>query len=155
MRSALLCLLIACGGPHKTIQPSTVGNESSMAAASGPAAGSSSTAATPTGSSESMGSPNSAAGDKLALTAAEPAKGDANGGTYVMLRGTRFIKDGPRMMKIYFGDVPGNVIRFQSDSEVIVQAPAGTAGDTVDIRAVFDPGGDVVLPKAFTFVDKS
>jgi hypothetical protein len=44
------------------------------------------------------------------------------------------------------------VVRFSSDTEIIVQAPGGTSGDVVDVLLVFEPGGQVSLPGAFTFV---
>ena len=34
---------------------------------------------------------------------------------------------------------------------MIVQAPAGKPGETVDVRVIFEPGGEHKLPKAFTF----
>jgi hypothetical protein len=47
------------------------------------------------------------------------------------------------------------VIRFASDTEMIVQAPGGKVGDTVDVLFKFEPGGEVKVPKAFKFVDKT
>jgi hypothetical protein len=88
----------------------------------------------------------------LALTSIEPERGDAAGGTYVALKGRNFLADGPRMAKVYFGSQQGTVVRFASDTELIVQAPGGTAGQSVDILVVFDPGGTLTLPNAFTFV---
>lgn len=101
------------------------------------------------------GASGSAAPDdtKLRVTGLEPAKGDTQGGTYVVLRGARFIKDGPRQLKVYFGSRQGSIVRFQSDSEVIVQAPGGKPNEVVDVLLVFDPGGQLKLPQAFTFVD--
>jgi len=57
------------------------------------------------------------------------------------------------MAKVYFGSRQGSVIRFASDSELIVEAPGGKVGETVDVRLVFEPGGQLELAKAFTFVD--
>lgn len=84
-----------------------------------------------------------------------PVKGDVEGGTYVVIKGNRFMKDGPRNAKVYFGSRQGTVVRFQSDSELIVQAPGGKEGETVDVLVVFDPGGQMKIPGAFRFVDKS
>jgi hypothetical protein len=56
---------------------------------------------------------------------------------------------------VWFGGQPGTVIRFASDSEMIVQAPGGKAGDVVDALFVFEPGGEKKFTKAFTFVDKT
>jgi len=95
------------------------------------------------------------AGGKLRVTELSPHLGDVAGGTYVVIKGDGFIKDGPRFVKVYFGAAQGTVVRFQSDHELIVQAPGGTLDQVVDVLVIFDPGGEYRLPKTFTFVDKS
>jgi hypothetical protein len=92
---------------------------------------------------------------KLKVTGLEPTKGDVEGGTYVVIKGNRFMKDGPRNAKVYFGSRQGSVVRFQSDSELIVQAPGGKADESVDVLVIFDPGGQLKIPNAFKFIDKS
>ncbi len=92
---------------------------------------------------------------KLKVTGVEPDKGDAEGGTFVRIRGNRFTADGARNAKIYFGSRQGTVERFASDSEMIVVAPGGKANETVDLIVTFEPGGEIKIPKGFTFVDKS
>jgi len=91
---------------------------------------------------------------KLKVTDITPEKGDTEGGTYVVIKGNRFIKDGPRNAKVYFGSRQGSVVRFQSDSELIVQSPPGKDGEVVDVKIIFDPGGQKVIEKAFRFVEK-
>jgi hypothetical protein len=90
----------------------------------------------------------------LKVTGIEPAQGDAAGGTYVRIKGNRFIVDGPRSVKVYFGGIAGAVDRFTSDDELIVTTPGGKPGDVVDVIVIFEPGGWITLPRAFTFVDK-
>lgn len=63
--------------------------------------------------------------------------------------------DGARNVKVYFGSRQGSIVRFQSDSELVVQAPGGKRDEKVDIIVVFDPGGQLTLTQAFTFVEKS
>jgi len=92
---------------------------------------------------------------KLKVTNISPDKGDSDGGTYVVIKGNRFIKDGPRNAKVYFGSRQGSIVRFQSDSELIVQAPGGKVDEVVDVLVIFDPGGQLTIKKAFKFVDKS
>lgn len=46
-------------------------------------------------------------------------------------------------------------MRFASDREIVIRAPAGTPGEVVDVRLVFDPGGELVLPRAFAFENRS
>jgi hypothetical protein len=91
---------------------------------------------------------------KLVITELSPREGDAEGGTYVAIKGRRFLKDGPRNAKVYFGSRQGQIVRFASDTEMIVQAPAGTPNETVDVLVIFDPGGQLSLKNAFKFVEK-
>ena len=98
---------------------------------------------------------------KLAVTSIEPGSGDASGGTYVRILGSGFVADGARGAKVYFGSRLGTVVRFASDSELIVQAPNGKVGEVVDVLVMFEPGGEVKIPnegfenkKGFTFVEK-
>ncbi len=86
------------------------------------------------------------------ITAIAPAQGDAAGGSYLELTGTRLLPIA-QSAKIYFGGTEGEIVRISSDSELIVQAPAGTAGEVVDVRVVYE-GGEVKLPHAFTYVAK-
>lgn len=44
---------------------------------------------------------------KLKVTGLEPNRGDIDGGTYVVIKGNRFIADGPRTAKVYFGTKEG------------------------------------------------
>jgi hypothetical protein len=90
----------------------------------------------------------------LAITAIEPTTGDAEGGAMVAVTGTDFIASGPRNAKVYFGSRQGRIIRFQSDSKLIVEAPGGKPGETVDVLVIFDPGGELRIAKAFTFETK-
>ena len=92
---------------------------------------------------------------QLRVTGLEPPTGDVEGGTYVRIRGSRFVADGARNAKVYFGSRQGTVVRFASDDELIVEAPGGHANEAVDVLVIFDPGGELKLPRAFTFVDRS
>ncbi|MBV8759754.1 MAG: IPT/TIG domain-containing protein [Deltaproteobacteria bacterium] len=92
---------------------------------------------------------------KLKVTGIEPEKGDVEGGTYVRIKGNRFIADGARNAKVYFGSREGTVVRFASDSELIVEAPGGKPNETVDVLIIFEPGGELKIAKGFTFVEKN
>jgi hypothetical protein len=91
---------------------------------------------------------------KLKVTDLSPVTGDTEGGTYVVIKGNRFLKDGPRNAKVYFGSRLAQIIRWQSDSELIVQAPPGKPDEVVDVLVIFDPGGQLTLKKVFKYVDK-
>jgi hypothetical protein len=96
---------------------------------------------------------------KLKVTNIEPPRGDSTGGTYVHIYGNRFLtdangNDAPTNAKIYFGGQPGRIVRFPNDSEMVVIAPGGTVGETVDILITFEGRGEITVPKAFTFYQK-
>ena len=91
---------------------------------------------------------------KLKVTGVDPRTGDASGGTRLAVKGANFQKV-QRSAKVYFGDEPGSVLRFIDDSTLLVEAPGGKPGETVDVLVVFEPGGEITIPKAFTFVDRS
>jgi len=121
-----LLLLVACGGSPPPAKPIANAAPPADAAAPVPA---------------------------LAITSLEPAKGDFEGGTYVRVRGHGFLAE-QRAAKIYFGNRQGTVVRFASDSELIVEAPGGKPDEVVDVLVVFEPGGELKLPHAFTFIEK-
>ena len=85
----------------------------------------------------------------------EPEKGDVEGGTYVRIKGNRFIADGARNAKVYFGPRQGSVIRFASDSELIVEAPGGQLGEKVDVLIIFEPSGELKIAKGFEYIEKN
>jgi len=95
----------------------------------------------------------------LKVTGIEPDKGDVEGGTYVRIKGNGFLVDSkgnsaPANAKVYFGTRQGEVIRFASSEELIVQAPGGKMNDTVDVLIIFEGRGELKIPHGFTFVDK-
>jgi|GEM_PF-2610498 len=133
MKFALIALLVGCGSSPPPAP--TAGAAASPIAVSNSAA---------------KDEPTSAGGVKI--TAIEPAKGDASGGTYLRITGTRLLPIA-QSAKIYFGSKEGEIVRIASDSELVVQAPGGTAGEAVDVLVVFE-GGEIKLPHAFTYVAK-
>lgn len=95
--------------------------------------------------------PPAADASKLRITGLEPRRGVAEGGEVVTIKGQAFAKV-PRAAKVYFGTRAGAVVRL-SDTEMVVTAPAGPPGETVDVLVVFEPGGELKLPNAFTFAE--
>jgi hypothetical protein len=89
----------------------------------------------------------------LSVTGIEPNQGEANGGSYVRILGNRFTKDGARSAKIYFGSRQAGLPRFASDTEMVVEAPGGKRGETVDVLIIFEPGGELKIAKGFTYVE--
>jgi hypothetical protein len=91
---------------------------------------------------------------KLKVTGINPKKGDYLGGQLVEVKGNRFTADGVRSVKVYFGGVQAQVLRFEGDDTLKIQAPGGKIGETVDIKFYFEPGGVLLVPKAFTFIEE-
>lgn len=92
---------------------------------------------------------------KLLVTGLEPDKGDSEGDTYVRIKGNRFTADGPRTAKIYFGGRPGRVVRFESDSEIVVQPPGGKPGEVVEVRIDFEPGGTKKIANGYSYFERN
>jgi len=91
---------------------------------------------------------------KLKVTGISPGKGDYLGGQLVVVSGNRFTADGVRSVKVYFGGVAAQVLRFEGDDTLKIQAPGGKIGETVDVKFYFEPGGVLTVPKAFTYVEE-
>jgi hypothetical protein len=91
---------------------------------------------------------------KLRVTELDPRTGDANGGTRLAVKGTNFQKT-TRTARIYFGEQQGSVLQFIDDETLLVEAPGGKPGQAVDVLVVFEPGGEITIPRAFTYVDRT
>ena len=91
---------------------------------------------------------------KLRVTGVEPRTGDANGGTRVEVSGSNFRRPGHRSARIYFGEQQGTVLR-STNSRLLVEAPGGKAGESVDVLVVFEPGGEITIPRGFTYQDRT
>jgi IPT/TIG domain len=91
---------------------------------------------------------------KLRVTELDPRTGDASGGTRLAVKGNNFQAQ-YRTARVYFGDQQGTVLRFVNDETLLVEAPGGKPGDAVDVLVVFEPGGEITIPHAFTYIDRS
>ena len=92
--------------------------------------------------------------NKLKVTGLDRDNGDVEGGTYVRVYGENFLNP-TRSAKVWFGHRQGTVIRFASDTELIVEAPGGAPNETVDVLITFEPGGEKVIKNGFTFKEKN
>lgn len=91
---------------------------------------------------------------KLKVTGLSPSTGDVDGDTYVVIKGNRFVADGPRSVKVFFGSRQADVKRFASDHELVVIAPGGKLDEVVDVLVLFEPGGQIKIANAFKYVEK-
>src|SRR4051812_3878510 len=88
----------------------------------------------------------------LQVNSIDPDRGDVEGGTYVRIKGNGFLNDDkgnptPANAKVYFGARQGEVVRFASGSEIIVQAPGGKPNETVDVLIIFEGRGEKKIEK--------
>jgi hypothetical protein len=86
----------------------------------------------------------------LRVTGVVPSHGDPQGGTSVRIVGGGFLAT-VRAMQIYFGNRQATIRRIENE-EIFVEAPAGKVGDIVDVLLIFEPGGQMKLPRAFAFI---
>jgi hypothetical protein len=78
-----------------------------------------------------------------------PTKGAP--GEPITIKGEGFMTES-RAVTVFFGDAQAQVIDIPSDTEVMIEAPAGEPGTSVDVVITFDPGGEIKLPHGYTFV---
>jgi len=90
---------------------------------------------------------------QLKVTGLHPTRGDYQGGQLVTVSGNRFLADGVRSIKVYFGGAQGKVQRIVSDDTFTVEAPGGKVNQTVDVKFFFEPGGVLTVQNAFTFIE--
>ncbi|HUQ08333.1 MAG TPA: IPT/TIG domain-containing protein [Kofleriaceae bacterium] len=96
------------------------------------------------------GSASEPAGAKLAVTSIEPASA-APASVPLVVHGSGFLAES-RSVQVYLGETSANVLSIDSDTELQIEVPAGAPGEPVDVKLVFEPGGEITLPHAFTFM---
>jgi hypothetical protein len=93
----------------------------------------------------------------LKVTGLEPETGDINGDSYLIIKGNGFMAE-PRKAEVFFGKQgkyrKGTVVRFANDKQLVVRTPGGSSGEVVDVLVVLEPGGQLLIPNAFTYVEK-
>ena len=91
---------------------------------------------------------------KLKVTGIDPTSGDFQGGTKVTIQGNRFTKDGQRAASVYFGGKKADVLGFGGDTQLVVKTPGGNPNEKVDVLIIFEPGGEITLKQAYTYIEK-
>ncbi len=88
---------------------------------------------------------------KLKVTDMSPMNGDF-GGERVTFKGHGFATGGKREIEVFFGDKKAHVLRVEGDDTIIVDAPGGEVNQEVEVLIIFEPGGEITLPKKFKYV---
>ena len=73
-------------------------------------------------------------------------------GETLNIYGTGFQSSGRKDVKVFFGTKKAKVKGFKGNTQMTVTVPGGIEfGKTVDIKVVFEPGGELTYEKAFTY----
>lgn len=83
------------------------------------------------------------------LTSVFPSQGTADGGAPVVVRGESFY-DG---VTLTVGGVDATDVVLVDAQTITARTPAGTAGETVDVRVANPDGQEAVLPLAYAYLD--
>ena len=67
------------------------------------------------------------------------------------INGNGFEKDGAKGVNVYFGDRNARVIKVDGDDKIVVEAPQGEPGSTIDVTVRFDDARENVLPKSYSY----
>ena len=89
----------------------------------------------------------------LSVTQITPDRGPYLGGDPVHIFGTGFSTT--QGMLIYFGKNKARAPVIKESGEIVVEPPAGTIGETVDVEIDFDDSRKLISPKAYTYIDPS
>jgi hypothetical protein len=74
-------------------------------------------------------------------------------GEFITIVGSGFQSGGARDARIYFGNEKVHTAQIKGDDKILVKVPGGIEmGTTVDIKLIFEPGGDITYPNAFKYV---
>lgn len=75
-------------------------------------------------------------------------------GDIVTFYGSGFQSDGTKDVRVFFEGRKAKVLRIQGNDEIKVEVPGGIEfGTTVDIKMIFEPGGEITLEKAFKYTE--
>lgn len=88
---------------------------------------------------------------ELTVQSISPSQGSADGDGTVTVHGTGFTAGGALGVMVYFGDKKARLLLFDGDEKIVVVAPPGEAGQTVDVQLIFDDGREHKLSRAYTY----
>lgn len=87
----------------------------------------------------------------LKITGISPNSGPAQGQGAVTIHGNGFESGGAKAVTVYFGDKQGRVVRFDSDTELVVAPPPGEPGTKVDLHIIFGDAREHTFPQAYEY----
>ena len=88
---------------------------------------------------------------ELGVSKIYPTRGPYIGGDPVTISGTGFTPT--QGITVYFGKNKARPPVIKENGEIVVDPPAGTIGEQVDVEIVFDDARTLKIPKAYTYID--
>jgi hypothetical protein len=88
---------------------------------------------------------------ELGVSKIYPTRGPYIGGDPVTISGTGFRPT--QGITVYFGKNKSRPPVIKENGEIVVDPPAGTIGEQVDVEIVFDDARTLKIPKAYTYID--
>jgi hypothetical protein len=88
---------------------------------------------------------------ELAVLKIHPKRGPYIGGDRVTITATGFSPT--QGLEVRFGKNKASAPLIKENGEILVEAPAGELGSTVDVVIVFDDARTLTIPKAYTYYD--
>ena len=81
------------------------------------------------------------------------SKNAGTSGDTINIYGSGFQSGGRKDVRVFFGTKKADVLGFKGNGQMTVKVPGGVElGKTVDIKLVFEPGGELTYKDAFTYV---
>jgi hypothetical protein len=80
-----------------------------------------------------------------------PTRGPYIGGDPVTISGSGFTPS--QVSEIYFGKNPAKRPVVKEGGDIVVDPPAGSVGETVDIVIILSDARTITLPKAYSYID--
>lgn len=75
-------------------------------------------------------------------------------GETINIYGNGFQSGGRKDVRVFFGTKKATVLGFKGNTQMTVKVPGGIDfGKTVDIKLVFEPGGNLTYKDAFTYAE--
>lgn len=75
-------------------------------------------------------------------------------GDSLIIYGSGFQTDGPRNVRVFFEHKRAEVLGIKGNEQIVVKIPGGIdTGKTVDLKILFEPGGELTYPDAFTYIE--
>ena len=94
-----------------------------------------------------------ACSQELSVSGISPAVGAVGGGDPVEIIGTGF---DPNMgVTVYFGNMKVDNVAVKGPDRLMVGIPSQTSPQVVDVRVMTDDGRELVLRKAFRYIEKT